>query len=155
MCHWWSNILQRRSNIHSPNFQRSIKVWTRYLILFILLDWWIRNRHFLRILRVEFTNTITHYVHYLLIFGRLFIIFFHDSTEAITKLNKEFWAAALLFWHLHKLCDMYWGAEKLDLITLFALGTDLVLAAEELLPFLHQGRHFLAVHGQNNLYESR
>ena len=95
------------------------------------------------------------YVHYLLIFGRLFIIFFHDSTEAITKLNKEFRAAALLFWHLHKLCDMYWGAEKLDLITLFALGTDLVLAAEELLPFLHQGRHFLAVHGQNNLYESR
>jgi hypothetical protein len=50
---------------------------------------------------------------------------------------------------------MYWGAEKLDLITLFALGADLVLAAEELLPFLHQGRHFLAVHGQNNLYESR
>ena len=155
MCHRWSNILQRRSYINSPNLQRSIKVWRRYLIFFILLNWWKWNRHFFRIFRVEFTNTITHYVHYFFIFRRLFIIFFHDSTEAISKLNKEFWTAALLFWHLHKLCDMYWGAEKLDLITLFALGADLVLTAEELLPFLHQGRHFLVVHGQNNLYESR
>lgn len=155
MRHWWSYILQRRSNINSPNFQRSIEIWRRDLILFILLDWWIRNRHFFRILRIEFTNTITHYVHYLLVFGGLFIIFFHNSTKAISELNEEFWTAALLFWHLHELCDMYWRAEKLDLITLFALRADLVLTAEELLPFLNQGRHFLAVHGQNNLYESR
>lgn len=155
MSHWRSNILQRWPNIYSPNLQRSIKVRRWYLIFFVLLNRWIRNRQFLRVLWIELTNAITHYVHYLFVLWGLFIILFHDSTEAVSELNKEIRTTALLFWHFHKLCYVYWRAEQLGLITLFTLRANLVFAAEELLPFLHQGRHFLAVHGQNNLYESR
>jgi len=147
--------LQWRANVHSPNFQRSIEVGRGLLILFVLLDWRIGNWRFLIVFGIELTDAIPHNVDYLFVFRRLFIIFFYDSAEAIRELNKELGTAALLFRHLHKLCHIYWRTEKLSLITLFEFRTNLVFATEELLPFLHQGRHFLVVHGQNNLYECR
>lgn len=155
MSHGRSNILQGRTDVHSANLEGSIEVGGGHFVFLVLLDGRKGDGRFLGVLGVELTDAIAHNVDYFFVFGGLLVILFHYSAEAVGKLDEEFGTAALLLGHFHELRHMYWGAEEFGLIALFELRTDLVFAAEELLPFLHKGRHFLAVHGQNNLYESR
>lgn len=96
--HGGSNILQRRTYLLPPDFERRVEVRCRKIVLLVLFH---RGEaallEFLRHdLDVELANAVAHDVQDLLVFLGAFVVLLHDALEAAGELDEEVGAGVVL-----------------------------------------------------------